>query len=129
MASIKKRENGSWRARYRDESGKEHARHFPRKVDAQRWLDEVTASVVSGTYVDPKAALTTVQEWSVIWLRGYENNRPSTVRQAKTHLKRINDGFGNRALKSVRPSEVKAWTARSVTKGLRTRLFTRCIRG
>ncbi|SCZ65295.1 Site-specific recombinase XerD [Arthrobacter sp. UNCCL28] len=118
MASIKKRENGSWRARYRDDSGKEHARHFPRKIDAQRWLNEVTASVVSGTYVDPKAALTTVQEWSGVWLRGYENNRPSTVRQAKTHLKRINHDFGGRALKSVRPSEVKAWTARLSDEGL-----------
>jgi len=28
-----------YRARYRDEGGKEHAGHFQRKVDAQRWLD------------------------------------------------------------------------------------------
>ncbi|MCD4850091.1 site-specific integrase [Arthrobacter sp. AK01] len=118
MPSVKKRPDGRWRARYRDEVGKEHARHFPRKIDAQRWLDEVTASVVSGTYVDPKTALTTVQEWSVIWLRGYENNRPSTVRQARTHLKRINAAFGSRALKSVRPSEVKTWTARLSDAGL-----------
>ena len=53
MASIKKRENGQWRTRYRDESGREHSRHFTRKVDAQRWLDETTASVVTGQYVDP----------------------------------------------------------------------------
>ncbi|KIC66366.1 integrase [Pseudarthrobacter phenanthrenivorans] len=118
MSSIQKRDNGSWRARYRDEAGKEHARHFSRKVDAKRWLDEVTASVVAGTYVDPKAALTTVEEWSVIWLRGYENNRPSTVREARTHLKRINEAFGHRPLKSVRPSEVKAWTAKLSDEGL-----------
>ena len=55
MPSIAKRDNGKWRARYRDEGGKEHARHFPRKVDAQRWLDEVTASLVTGQYVDPNA--------------------------------------------------------------------------
>ena len=55
MASIKKRDNGKWRARYRDDAGKEHARHFERKVDAQRWLDAVTASVVRGDYVDPRA--------------------------------------------------------------------------
>lgn len=47
MASIKKRPDGIWRARYRDEAGKEHARHFKRKVDAQDWLNEVTASVVT----------------------------------------------------------------------------------
>ena len=43
------------RARYRDEAGKEHARHFARKAHAHRWLDEVTASVVRGDYVDPTA--------------------------------------------------------------------------
>src|SRR5215204_3765034 len=42
MASISRLPNGKYRPRYRDEHGKEHARHFDRKVDAQRWLDEVT---------------------------------------------------------------------------------------
>src|SRR4051812_40443888 len=81
VASIQKRDNGSWRARYRDYAGKEHARHFPRKIDAQRWLQEVTATIVTGTYVDPKSAQTTVRQWSEVWLKGYENNRPATVRQ------------------------------------------------
>lgn len=57
---IKKRADGRWRVRYRDAAGEEHARHFPRKVDGQRWLDEVTTSVVTGMYVDPKTAKTTV---------------------------------------------------------------------
>ena len=57
MASISKRPDGQWRARYRDETGKEHAKHFARKADAQRWLDEVTASMVRGEYVDPRLAV------------------------------------------------------------------------
>jgi hypothetical protein len=53
MANIAKRSNGSWRARYRDAHGAEHARHFTRRVDAQRWLDSVTTAVQTGLYVDP----------------------------------------------------------------------------
>jgi hypothetical protein len=34
MSSVKKQPDGIWRARYRDETGCEHAKHFPRKVDA-----------------------------------------------------------------------------------------------
>ena len=68
MASIKKRDNGKWRARYRDSGGREHARHFERKTDAQRWLDEVTASVVTGQYVDPKAGRITWDEWTTRWM-------------------------------------------------------------
>jgi hypothetical protein len=41
---------------YRDEHGKAHARHFDRKVDAQRGLNEITAAMVTGTYVDPSAS-------------------------------------------------------------------------
>jgi len=60
MASITKRPDGRWRARYRDKAGKEHAKHFDRKVDGQRWLDEVTAAAVTGQYVDPKAGRETM---------------------------------------------------------------------
>lgn len=118
MASIKKRPDGSWRARYRDPSEKEHAKHFKRKVGAQAWLDDVTAAVVTGTYLDPRAAKTTVAQWSELWLLGYTNNRPSSVRQAKTHLKRICAAFGDRPLKDVRPSEVRSWTAVFRAEGL-----------
>lgn len=122
MSSIQKRPNGTWRARYRDESGREHARHFryrdnPRdpQNSAQHWLDEVTAAVVTGTYVDPRIARTTVGEWAQRWIRAYESNRASTVRQARVHLKVIVAEFGARPLRDVRPSEVKAWVTKLQT--------------
>ena len=51
VASIAKRPDGRWRARYRDVHGKEHSRHFGRKIDAQNWLDSVTTAVQTGVYV------------------------------------------------------------------------------
>ncbi len=111
MANIEKRANGVWRARYYDDAGKQHARHFPRKVDARSWLDTVTASVVRGDYVDPKTARTTVEQWCATWLEGYATRRTSTVRQARVHIAQINKAFGPMRLADVRPSQVKAWTA------------------
>ena len=67
MASIARRPDGTWRPRYRDADGKEHSRHFARKVDAQRWLDEVTATVVTGMYVDPKAGRVTLSAFYATW--------------------------------------------------------------
>ncbi|SEE21382.1 Site-specific recombinase XerD [Arthrobacter alpinus] len=118
MASVKKRPDGKWRARYRDAIGKEHAQHFRRKIDANAWLDEVTAAVVTGTYIDPKRAKLTVGEWCAVWLKGYENNRPSSVRQARSHIKRIEAAFGNKVLAGVRPSEIRSWTANLKAEGL-----------
>lgn len=112
MASIRRRPDGVWRARYRDANGKEHARHFKRQVDAKRWLDEVTASVVTGMYVDPKTAKMTVGEWCDLWLEGYATRRPSTVRQARVHVKAIKEHFGGTRLGAVKPSDVKAWTVK-----------------
>jgi len=121
MSSIQKRPDGQWRARYRDANGKEHARHFRTKtgVDgAQAWLDKITASLVTGTYQDPKTAKLTVGEWCQTWLQGYSNNRLSTVKQARSHIKHIESAFGSRQLASVRPSEVKTWTVKLREQGL-----------
>jgi integrase len=118
MASIRKRSDGKYRARYRDDSGKEHAGHFARKVDAQHWLDEQTTKLVSGTHVTPRQARTTVGEWCDIWLEGYRNNRASTVRQAEVHIARIKPAFGHMKLGAVRPSHVRTWTAQLLAEGL-----------
>ena len=53
MASIARRSDGRWRARYRDAAGVEHSRHFTLKVEAQHWLDAVTTALTSGMYTDP----------------------------------------------------------------------------
>ena len=117
MASIQKRENGRWRARYRDPAGREHAKHFARKIDAQAWLDEETAKLVTGTWTNPKAARTTVAEWCDTWLEGYSSRRPRTVLQARSHVRHIVDAFGPRTLASVRPSDVKSWVAKLKSEG------------
>jgi len=101
-----------WRARYVDDGGKEHARGFARKPDARTWLDKQTAALVSGTHVAPRDAQMTVSQWCAMWLEGYKVDRDSTVRQAKTHIQKIEAEFGGQRLSEVRPSQVKAWVAR-----------------
>lgn len=118
MASIKKRPDGSYRARYRDGAGREYARHFRRRVDAQDWLDGIAAARIAGTYVSPKTARTTVAEWCETWLDGYSTRRPRTVRQARVHIRQIVAEFGPLPLSAVRPSHVKSWTAKLLGDGL-----------
>lgn len=117
MASIAKRPNGKWRARYRDEAGKEHSRHFPRKVDAQRWLDEVTASVVTGQYVAPDAGRMTFREYAEDWRRA-QVHRPTSAEKVESILRlHAYPVLGNLELRAVLPSHVQAWV-----KGLSTKL-------
>jgi len=109
VASITKRDNGQWRARYRDGVGKEHARHFSRKTDATRWLDEVTASVVTGMYVDPGAGKITLRRYVEDVWRPAQQHRESTRRQVDGHLERyVFPALGSRRLDSIQPSDVQA---------------------
>ena len=109
MANIAKRSDGRWRARYRDEAGREHARHFARKIDAQRWLDEVTAAIVTGQYVDPKAGRVPFKEYAEGW-REAQMHRPSSAAHIETMLRRhVYPTFGARPISSILPSEVQAW--------------------
>ena len=115
MASISRRPDGVWRARYRDQNGEEHARHFGRKVDAQRWLDEVTAAILTGLYADPKAGKVTFasyyQGWSSrqVWVRSTRLSFDRAVRTAS---------FRELSIRSIRTSQIEAWVQQQDSDGL-----------
>ena len=80
MASIRKRtvtwttDTGKartaekYQADYYDRAGKRHRRMFDLKKDAQRWLDEQTAGLVTGQWADPQAGRETVRAYGERWL-------------------------------------------------------------
>lgn len=112
MASVAKRPDGHWRARYRDEAGREHSRHFARKLDAQRWLDEVTTSIVTGTYVDPKSGTETVQAYAERW-RAVQDHRPGTAALYERILRlHVYPVLGALPLRTVRHSHVRAFVTK-----------------
>lgn len=109
MASIQKRPDGRWRARYRDEAGKEHAKHFARKLEAKRRLDEVTTSIITGQYVDPRAGTITFQEYAEQW-RAAMVHRPSSAAYVEGVLRRhVDPIYGARPIGSILPSEIQDW--------------------
>ncbi|GAA0498964.1 tyrosine-type recombinase/integrase [Streptomyces olivaceiscleroticus] len=115
MANVQKRPNGKWRARYRDLDGKEHARHFDRKVDAQRWIDEVTASVITGQYVDPRSAKTPFREYAEKW-RASQPHRPSTAKAVAQHLRcYVYPIWEKRALGAIKPGDIQTWVTSLTT--------------
>ena len=115
MASIQRRPDGRWRARYRDESGREHSAHRRRKIDAQRWLDEKTADIVTGNYIDPAAARTTFAQhysrWAPrqIWVPGT---------RAAMDLAAGSVTFADIPLGRLRQSHVEQWVKGMQGRGL-----------
>lgn len=107
MANIQKRPNGKWRARYRDLDGKEHARHFDRKLDAQRWLDEVTTSIVTGQYVDPRAGRMSFETYAKRWEESLITSEAAeriTDNALRLHLV---PALGSRAMAAIRRNDIQ----------------------
>lgn len=105
-----------WRARYVDEEGREHAKGFARKTDAQAWLDtEITAAFATGTYVDPQRGKITFasfyREWSTrqVWVSGTKHTMDLSANSVT---------FGDVGLADLRPSHIEAWVKRMQDNGL-----------
>jgi integrase len=108
MASIQKRPDGQWRARFRDPEGKERARHFPTRARAQGWLDQQTAALVTGTYTSPKAGRVNFEEYANAW-QASKVWRPSTRVLVKGNFERhVYPVLGRRRMSTIRPSEIQA---------------------
>ena len=62
MASIEPRPDGKWRARWREyPGGPQRSKHFHRKLDAEQHLVKTQHDLLTGSYVDPVKARTTVE--------------------------------------------------------------------
>ena len=117
MASIARRDDGRWRARYRDTEGCEHSRHFTRRVDAQAWLDTVTTAVQTGTYSDPKRGQVALDDWARTWLDAQGHLKPSTrERYAGLLRSLVLPRWGRVPLNEITHADVQSWTSNLATE-------------
>jgi integrase len=97
---------------FRDPSGRQQTQAFRRKVDAQRWLDEQTAAIVTGQYVSPDAVRMTVREYGEQW-RAAQVHRASSADKIESILRlHVYPALGERHIATVRPSDIQAWVKR-----------------
>lgn len=119
MASIQKRPNGKWRARYRDAAGRERATHHERKADAERWLRTELAKIDRGDWTDPARSRVTVGDWSMQWLAGQVQLKPSTRARYESLLRvHLLPSWRTVPLAGVGHADVQAWVTRMSASGL-----------
>jgi len=98
-----------WQARYHDPDGHERTRTFDRKQDAERFVATITADVLRGAYVDPAAGKVTFAEFAERWLAAQtfaESSREAAELRLRLHA---SGHFGQRELRSIKPSVIQAW--------------------
>jgi integrase len=112
VAHVRKTDAGTWQARYRAPDGRERARNFRRKVEAEAFLATIEADKLRGEWTDPRRARITFGEWN------------TQVQQSRVNLAsstRDNDGsvirslilptFGAASLSSIEPGHIRTWVA------------------
>jgi hypothetical protein len=111
VASTDRRPNGKWRARWREyPGGPQRAKHFGRKIDAERFLVEVRHRLLTGAYIAPEAAPVTFDAYS----RQHVERQPwqeSSAQVAEFGLSHARRAFGRRPLGSIRKGDVQAFVS------------------
>ncbi len=112
MASVDKRPSGQWRARWREyPGGPQRTKHFARKVDADQHLVRVQHDLMTGAYVDPTKARTTVADYYAAWSARQPWRPSSRASLTSMFSNHVLPALGGRPLGSIRRGDVESWAA------------------
>ena len=122
MASIRKvvHRTGrtSWQARWRDPTGSQHSKNFPRRVDAERFLVTVEARKLEGNYIDPRAGRIRLGDFAEQTTTGWVNRRDSTKARDESYLRSlVLPVFAEMPIGAIGFYDVQEWITDLVTDG------------
>jgi integrase len=112
VASVDKRPDGRYRARWREyPSGRQRTKTFARKRDAELFLADVQHRLLAGTYTPPEAGRITLAAYAEEWLRR-RHWAESTAEGVERMLRlRILPELGRWPLAGLRRSHIEQWAA------------------
>lgn len=112
MASIDKRPDGRYRARWREyPNGPQRTKTFTRKRDAELFLADVQHRLLAGTYTTPEAGKITVSAYAEEWLHRRHwaaSTAESVERMLRLH---ILPELGRWPLAGLRRAHIEQWAA------------------
>lgn len=123
-----------WQARYDDPSGKELTSLWATKVEAERELLKQEGAKLTGSWLDPKAGRVTVERFARdTWLPAQSIIGRSETEYEGALRRYLFPEWGNREIRSIKPSEAGAWqkllTAKYKLTGTYPNRVARYVRG
>ena len=119
------RTTDKYQASYQDRSGTRHRKLFLLKKDAQRWLDEQAAGLVTGQWADPRAGRELVRTYGTRWLKRQvlaENTASTYATILSNHILPTLGGMRMDAINRADvQSLVKLWEASAAARTVEVR--------
>ncbi len=128
---VRKLPSGHWQARYRgpDSIDRPAPHTFPTKTDAERWLVNVEADVVKGTWRDPDLGRLPLGDYLVEWIAHRPNLRPRTLDLYRwLYGKYIEPTLSGHLLTDISPVTVRAWRAELIAAGASPSMVAKAYR-
>ncbi len=101
-----------WQSRWRDPAGRQRAKNFDRKIDAERYLLAMETDKLRGRYTDPRLAKTELAGWMAEYQATRVNlGRQTQARDEATIRNHVLPRFGNWMIGSIQPIHVAQWVA------------------
>lgn len=99
-----------WRGRYVDAAGREHARGFATKAQAEVWLEKQISDQVTGIWTDPKLSGVTFGMLAQRWLGTKAHRSPKTVAGYQCLLETVVlPRWADVPLRDVRYDDLQVW--------------------
>jgi integrase len=119
VAHVRKTSSGRFEARYRGPDGKEYAKRFLTKREAQAFLDHLGTDRLAGRWRDPRAGRVLFADWLATWQPTTVDLRPSSRARDDSYLRtHVLPRFGAVRLEAITPLEVRSWVTDLTRRGL-----------
>lgn len=114
--SVKKHPSGNWQARWRDEYGKQRAKFFDTKREAERHVENMRVDIRRGTATATIGRIT-VAALSREWLNAGVHLAPGTIATYKRDLNLyILPNFGDLQVSRLSPMMIQRWIAEELKR-------------
>lgn len=102
-----------WQARWETPDGDTPTKVFAKKVDAEAHVIKMSHDVLSGDYLDPEAGKVKVRDFAInTWLPAQDINSRTKIEYRGVLDRYLIPEWGRRQIRTIKPSEAKAWQAR-----------------
>lgn len=109
MGHIVKTPAGSYRANWRDPSGRQRAKTFPTKREASAFLAEVESTLNRGSYIDPASGKIRFAVYAEKWIASRNTEKTTTARDRSVMRVHVVPRWGSIPLGKIEHSAIQEW--------------------